>query len=121
MYSQGEIIAARLPLGIEHFGVASGYGTVVSASMRTGMVIEESIEIFAGGYSIISKGYPSALNPNVVMARARNSVGEKWDLLTNNCQHFATWCHENKHSPQLQWVAGGVLAVVALVCIFKLK
>lgn len=121
MYTQGEIIAAKLPMGIEHYGIATGYGTVISSSMRTGMVLEESIELFSGGFSIISKGYPSDLIPSVVLAKAKNSIGEKWVFFTDNCQHFATWCHENKRSPQLRWVVGGVLVVIALVSILKSK
>lgn len=121
MYTQGEIIAARMPLGIEHYGIATGYGTVVSSSMRTGMVLEETLEVFSGGYSIISKGYPSDINPYVVLDKARNSIGKKWHLFTDNCQHFANWCHENKHSPQLRWFVGATLAVIALVCVFRSK
>lgn len=121
MYTQGEIIAAKMPMGIEHYGISTGCGTVVSASMRTGMVIEECIEIFSGGNAIISKGYPSDLIPSVVLAKARSAVGEEWNLFTDNCQHFATWCHDNKHSPQLRWAVGGVLAVIALVSLLKSK
>ena len=121
MHLQGEIIAAKLPLGIEHYGISTGYGTVISASLRTGVVLEESIEIFSGGYSIINKGYPSDLIPSVVLAKARSAIGDKWTLFTDNCQHFATWCHENKHSPQLRWALGGILALVAVAFIFKSK
>jgi len=121
VFLQGEIIAAKLPMGIEHYGVSTGYGTVVNASMRTGMVAEESEEKFSGGYAIISKGYPSDLFPNIVLTKARSAIGEQWGLFTDNCQHFATWCHDNKHSPQLRLVLSGILAVIALVSIIRSK
>jgi Lecithin retinol acyltransferase len=121
MYLQGEIIAVKLPFGIEHWGISTGYGTVISASMRTGLVLEESMELFSGGYSTINKGYPSNLDSSIVLAKARCAIGEKWNLFTDNCQHFATWCHENKHSPQLQWAFAGICALVAVVSIFRSK
>ena len=115
MYLQGEIIAAKMPIGIEHYGISTGYGTVISASMRTGVVVEESMGMFSGGHVVISKGYPSELIPCAVLDNARSAIGKKWNLLTDNCQHFATWCHANKHSPQLRWAIGGIFALIVLV------
>ncbi|MBL4828993.1 MAG: lecithin retinol acyltransferase family protein [Aliivibrio sp.] len=121
MYTQGEIIAAKLPLGFEHWGVVSELGTVVSSSQRTGVVKEESFEVFSSGYDIISKGYPSNLDPNDVLRKARGAIGKEWKLITDNCQHFATWCHNNKHSPQLQLLIGGALVTGLLLFILKYK
>lgn len=121
MYLQGEIIAAKMPIGIEHYGISTGYGTVISSSMRTGIVIEESMDMFSGGHAVMSKGYPSELTPSVVLANARSAVGEKWNLFTDNCQHFATWCHNNKHSPQLQWAIGGIFTLIALLYVIRSK
>jgi len=67
MYKTGEIIAAKLPWRIEHYGIATGYGTVISSSMRAGSIQEESLELFSGGNPVISKGYPSTLAPHEVM------------------------------------------------------
>jgi hypothetical protein len=121
MYIQGEIIAAKLPMGVEHYGISTGCGTVISASMRAGVVIEESLEVFSGGHPIISKGYPSDLMSGVILAKARNAIGHKWNLFTGNCQHFATWCHGNKHSPQLQWAASGALLLMAFIFVPRVK
>ncbi|PHZ84307.1 lecithin retinol acyltransferase family protein [Paremcibacter congregatus] len=121
MYTQGEIIAAKLPLGLEHWGVVSEFGTVVSSSQRTGIVKEESMEVFSSGYEVISKGYPSNLTPNEVLIKARSVIGKEWKLITDNCQHFATWCHDNKHSPQLQWIIGAALVAGLLFFIVKYK
>jgi len=98
----GEIIAAKLDFGIEHYGIATGAGTVISASKRVGYVVEESESDFSGGNSIISKGYPSDLSPYEVLLRARNAIGKKWNFFDYNCQHFATECHDKKHSPQMR-------------------
>ncbi len=102
MYMQGEMIAVKLPSGVEHYGLATGYGTVISASKRVGLVIEECFETFSSGYPVLSKGYPSDLDPVTVMMNARALIGRKWDLFFDNCQHFATECHNDRRSPQLQ-------------------
>ena len=103
MYQAGGIIAARMPMGLEHWGISTGCGTFISASMRRGIVVEEDIETFSGGNPIVSKGYPSNMLRHEVVAKARNFLGRKWDLLDYNCQHFATDCHNQKQSPQLKF------------------
>ena len=104
MYKIGEIIAAVLPNKIEHYGIYTESGTVVSASKRTQRVTEEDLVTFSGGHKVIGKGYPSELNPYEVVSNARRLLGQKWNLFRNNCQHFATSCHGEKHSPQLQQI-----------------
>ena len=118
MYKQGELVAALLPSGIEHWGVATGNGTVISASKRVGFVVEESIHAFSSGYPTVSKGYPSNLPVNEVLNRAFSSLGKKWNLLFDNCQHFAMQCHDDKHSPQLQKI-GFVIVVLAIAYLFS--
>ncbi len=98
----GEIIAAKLDFGIEHYGIATGTETVISASKRAGYVAEESESVFSGGHPIISKGYPSDLSPFEVLLKARNALGKEWNFFDYNCQHFATECHGKKHSPQIR-------------------
>lgn len=117
MYMQGEIIAAKLPSGIEHYGIVTGLGTVISASKRTGFVLEECIETFSGGHHVVSIGYPSTLNPIEVISQARTFLGRKWNLFFDNCQHFATECHGEKKSPQLQ-AAFGACVVLALIYLY---
>lgn len=114
---QGQIVAVRLPGGIEHYGLWTGIGTVISASKRMGLVVEESIYEFSGGNPIVGKGYPSRLPPFAVISKARQLIGQKWDLVFNNCQHFATQCHNVKHSPQLQLGIFALLALVVVVCL----
>lgn len=109
MFREGEIVAVNIGFGLQHYGVARGYGTVISASKRTGHVVEEDENTFSNGRDIVRKGYPSDLPSYSVIAHARQSIGKEWKLMDYNCQHFATECHDQKHSPQLQqglWVLG---------------
>jgi hypothetical protein len=102
MFREGEIVAVNIGLGLQHYGITTGYGTVISASKRTGSVVEESAANFSAGRPIVGIGYPSNVAPYIVINNARRSIGKKWNLVDYNCQHFATECHERKHSPQLQ-------------------
>ncbi len=69
-----------------------------------------------------SLGYPSNIAPHIVINNARRSIGEKWNLVDYNCQHFATECHDIKHSPQLQQgvFALGLLGVMLFITRGKL-
>lgn len=111
-FQPGEIVAIPLKVGFEHYGIYTEQGTVISSSMRRGGVEEEPIEVFSLGRPITSKGYPSNRPPEHVLADARASIGQPWKLLYANCQHFATACHGDKHSPQLRLL--GAVTVVAL-------
>ncbi len=114
MFKEGEIVAVNIGFGLQHYGIATGCGTVISASKRTGCVVEEDENTFSSSKRIVTKGYPSNLPSHIVIAHARLSIGKKWNLIDYNCQHFATECHNQKHSPQLQeWVLA--LGIVGLV------
>lgn len=117
MFNEGEIVAVNIGFGLLHCGIATGYGTVISASKRTGRVVEESAAEFSAGRPIVNVGYPSNLPSYIVVNNARQSIGKKWNLIDYNCQHFATECHDRKHSPQLQQgiFALGILGAVILI------
>lgn len=127
----------ELPLGAElvthrsgysHHGIYVGDGKVVHyaglcRSLRRGPVEEISVERFAGGHEVSVKVNPLAryVGPEAVR-RARSRLGEnRYRLLTNNCEHFCTWCLYGKgHSEQVQaCLAHPRLAWRALTCLAK--
>ena len=57
MFKEGEIVAVNIGFGLLHCGIATGYGTVISASKRTGRVVEESAAAFSAGRPIVNVGY----------------------------------------------------------------
>lgn len=101
---KGEIVAVRIGTLVEHYGIYSGEGSVISASKRRLMICEESLQKFSQGRKIYSKGYPSNLQPQAVVFSAREKIGQEWSLF-NNCQHFATDCHDKRQSPDLLFAA----------------
>jgi len=82
-----------------HHGLYVGAGTVVhysgfGSTWRSGSVKEVTLSEFAMGHPIRIVDHPnSAYSPQEVVDRARSRIGEdNYHLLTNNCEHFCTWC-----------------------------
>jgi hypothetical protein len=82
-----------------HHAIYVGRGRVVqyrgcSRGLRPGPVEEVAMEEFARGHPIwIRPEYLSGSEQSEVVRRARLRLGEdRYDLLTNNCEHFCEWC-----------------------------
>jgi hypothetical protein len=93
----GELITRRC--GYEHHGIYAGNGTVIhyagfAKSLHRGPVEEVSIAQFADGYDLIVRQHAGAIFTGMeAVRRARSRLGEdRYRLLTNNCEHFVSWC-----------------------------
>lgn len=63
---------------------------LISLSYRTGTVAEEPWDIVVRGRSVQRSGLDSALSAEQVIERARARIGDaRYNLLKNNCEHFA--------------------------------
>lgn len=88
-------VAAR---GVWHEGIvtdrrgANGWPTVISKSVRVGIVAEEPWETFAQSGDVDRVGYLGQLAPGEVLARARARIGELWTPWSH-CQIFTRECH----------------------------
>ncbi|MBW4481769.1 MAG: lecithin retinol acyltransferase family protein [Tildeniella torsiva UHER 1998/13D] len=86
---------AGVPGLYQHHGIDCGDGTVIHYS-KAGEIAEiarTSYEMFSWGSSIYPVRQSLIYTPNVVIERATSRLGERrYDLLLNNCEHFATWC-----------------------------
>ncbi len=84
----------------EHYGVYIGDNKVIHFCSSTGKVKDTEIQETAmgsyfktGEYFILNINSPLKLTPEEVVSRAKTRIGEKnYDLLQNNCEHFALWC-----------------------------
>lgn len=109
---------------IRHFGIISdrfdgGEPMVISSSLRSGEVAEESMRTFAQGRKVHPVGYLGDLPPHQVIARARSALGSKWKLFTANCEHFVYWVHgQPLRSPQLA-MAMSLVVLTGLTLIAK--
>jgi hypothetical protein len=89
--------------GYSHHGMYVGAGRVVHyaglcMSLHRGPIEEVTLERFAAGHEVEVVAHPfAAYVGREAVARARSRLGEDhYRLLSNNCEHFCTWCVDGK-------------------------
>ena len=79
-----------------HHGIDLGDGTV--ALPRRPRNPEKSMEDFSQGQPVSVVEHADASTPGVTLRRAMGRIGEQnYNLLFNNCEHFAIWCKTGRH------------------------
>lgn len=74
-----------------HHGIDCGDATVIHYDGEK--IVQTPITTFGGGNQYFVKRYGQCDSDDVVIQRAKSRLGEgKYNLLFNNCEHFATWC-----------------------------
>ncbi len=78
----------------EHHGIDCGDGTIIHLRKFNETITRTPFLEFTGGKTVYVKHYSFSYVPDVVIRRAESRLGEnaKYNLLFNNCEHFATWC-----------------------------
>ncbi|MFI4978321.1 MAG: lecithin retinol acyltransferase family protein [Solirubrobacterales bacterium] len=103
-----------------HHGIDCGDGTVIDfagqgGGKNTACIRRVTLAEFAQGASVKTRTYGSHYSPEVVVARAAAMIGHSgYDLFSNNCEHFATWCVTGEHSSaqvEAVWSAAGMVGV----------
>jgi Lecithin retinol acyltransferase/PspA/IM30 family len=98
--ARGDQIYVMRPLAgvdslYQHHGIDCGDGTVIHYYKPPGdaVITRTSYEMFARGNPVYTKQQATSYVPDIVIERAESRLGERqYNLLTNNCEHFATWC-----------------------------
>lgn len=87
----------------EHHGIDCGDGTVIHYRKPSETIERTSMETFTRGGKISICEYEVCYISETVVMRAESRLGErKYNLLYNNCEHFATWCKTgNSYSTQI--------------------
>lgn len=83
----------------EHHGIDCGDGTVIHYSKAEAepTIRQTSWKDFSWSNPVSVKLYAASFIADVVIERAESRLGEQqYNLLTNNCEHFATWCKVGK-------------------------
>jgi hypothetical protein len=103
-----------------HHGIDRGDGTVIhydgSPRRPNGTVSLMSLDSFSRGHRVdVVSSCPPELADEVV-ERAESRIGEaSYDLVRNNCEHFATWCSSGRHdSRQVRAVINTVATAAAV-------
>lgn len=120
--SPGDHIASRR-CGYWHHGIYAGDGRVVhyaglSKSGRGGPVEEISLEMFASGRELVLLNNSfSSYRASEIVVRARSRLGERgYNVLTNNCEHFCSWCLTgHSHSAQVEVCVAHPLMLVSVL------
>lgn len=94
--------------GYRHRGIYAGGGRVIHYAGRgrypLGCIEEISLHDFMGLRSLHIGIAPDTLCGREIVWRARSRLGEcQYDILTNNCEHFCSWCElAEPRSPQVE-------------------
>lgn len=85
--------------GYTHHGIYAGNGRVIHYggfhhSARRRPIESITLQRFAAGRAISIQAEPAAAYTGIdAVVRAESRLGEdRYRLLTNNCEHFCTWC-----------------------------
>ena len=80
-----------------HHGIDLGDGTVAHY-LEGREILRSSIDAFRQDQPITVIEYDAASATGVTLRRAMSRIGEQnYNLLFNNCEHFATWCKTGRH------------------------
>ncbi len=100
-----------------HHGIDLGDGTVAHY-LEGREILRSSQSEFSRGLTITTVDYPAerCSTTEETLQRARGRLGEQnYNLLFNNCEHFAHWCKTGRHrSNQVEdWLHTGSLGALA--------
>ena len=81
----------------KHHGIDLGDGTVAHY-LEGREILRSSTDEFSQGQPLSVIKHADASPVRVTLQRAMSRIGEQnYNLLFNNCEHFATWCKTGKH------------------------
>ena len=80
-----------------HHGIDLGDGTVAHY-LEGREILRSSRDDFSQGQPLKIIDHAKASPASVTLRRAMSRIGEQnYNLLFNNCEHFATWCKTGRH------------------------
>lgn len=104
--------------GVRHYGVYVGGGLVIDNSKRDGGVTKVSIETFRAGRDVKNLGHTGPLSRSEVVNRAFAQIGQKWSLISSNCESFYRSC-QGRSEVSFQVLAGAVMAGCLVVSLSR--
>lgn len=118
--ARGDHLKASRPT-YHHDGIDLGDGRVVHFAANSGgskssaCVRISTLDEFAGDGEISVQQYANMPDRELIVQRALSKVGNAhYDLLSNNCEHFARWCVTGHHRSEQVVAATSMAATVGL-------
>ena len=122
-FQKGDLLRTRRDAGYYHYGIASSESTVIHYSGLEGdnvlnpnniKIIETPVEQFIReDFLQVLTPFKSPFEREEIVKRAKNCVGNSkfngkfYNLVSNNCEHFARYCYSGKRrSHQVSIVVG---------------
>jgi hypothetical protein len=106
-----------------HHGIYVGKGRVVHYAGKSNGLFDDSCSFvqetalaqFAGQRTVYRVSEPDAkFAADEIVRRAKSRLGEnRYSVITNNCEHFVSWCIHGEHSSEQVQRAGVVVAAAA--------
>jgi len=101
--------------GFTHVGTVSENHLIYSNSRKFGGVLEVNANEFSEGRLIYNLGQKGVLPTWEVLRRAKSRLGERYDLLEFNCEHYNNYSHglpvESRQIKQA--IGAGLIAIGA--------
>jgi hypothetical protein len=128
-----ELIVDRL--AYRHHGIYLGEGLVIHYAGRIshphGLIEAVPLRSFVGRRRVhLGRRPAESLHAEAIVRRARSRLGERrYAILSNNCEHFCSWCQEGESRSrqvdrlllQIRAVRGAVCSIVPRGCGSYLK
>ncbi len=99
-----------------HHGIDLGDGSVAHY-LEGREILRSPVIDFCKGQDIEVINHAIASSKSTTLRRAMSRIGEKnYNLLFNNCEHFANWCKTGLHHSQQmdQFIQTGMLGITAM-------
>lgn len=100
MIQIGDILKVQY-LGFTHYGIYAGFNSMIHNSRKGGQVEEIDFQEFADGREVAISSIKSN-DPYLSVFLARQYIGQKYNLLSENCEHFVRKITGKKQSVQVQ-------------------
>ncbi len=110
----GDVVSVEHP-NFTHWGIRIGPNRIIAASKRFKVICEVTDEVFSGGGLLNRHPLQGMIDRTAITKAARSRLGERYDMVFSNCEHFVSWVVNGKpESPQVKYWVSTIIAGAAI-------